>query len=406
MSGKYRIGLVLFSLLGLGASIWALIVHYQLIVDPNYSSVCDVSATVSCTQVLASPYARIFGIPVAAGGAIWSGLVLLLSLYGMRQPSSETARRSAGYVFVLATIGLAAVFYFAYTSFFVLRLGCPLCMTMYASVVAIFLISAAAAGSLRDLPGRLASDLAGLRTSPTAATLAAVWLVASLALVVFFPQQQTLSAQSAEQEAAALPTETLDANQLAEWHQWLDRQVPVSEPAVLPSGAVKVLVVKFNDFQCPACRSAYYAYRAIFDKYAKEYPTAFKLENRDYPLETECGMGGAHQFACEAAVAVRLAAEKGKDKQLEEWLFGSQDQFSRDHIKRGLQQIAGVSGDEYESRYAKVAGEIRSEASLGSKLGVNSTPTFFINGVRVPGLRPAYFDAAIAYLLQKGGATS
>jgi uncharacterized membrane protein len=404
MAGKYRIGLVLFSLLGLGASIAALYVHYRLMVDPGYSSFCDISATVSCEQVLESAYGRILGIPVAAGGAIWSGLVLLLSMYGMRKPADDGAQRAAGYVFLLATLGLTAVFYFAYTSFFVLKQACPLCMTMYVSVVAIFLLSAAAAGSLRELPSRLGADLAGLRTSPTAATLAAVWIVASLALVVFFPHQQTVSAQSAEQEAA--PTETLDANQLAEWHQWLDKQTPVSEAAVLPSGPVKVLIVKFNDFQCPACRQAYFAYRGIFAKYEKQYPEAFKFENKDYPLESECGMGGQHQFACEAAVAVRLAKEKGKNVELEDWLFSTQDEFSRDHVKEGLQRFAGVKPEEYESRYAAVSKDIRTEAALGNKLGVTGTPTFFINGVKVPSLRPAYFDAAIAYLLQKAGATS
>jgi len=404
MAGKYRIGLVLFSLLGLGASIAALYVHYQLMVDPGYTSFCDISATVSCEQVLESAYGRVFGIPVAAGGAIWSALVLLLSTYGMRKPAEDIAQRAAGYVFLLATLGLAAVFYFAYTSFFVLKQACPLCLTMYVSVVAIFLLSAAAAGSLRELPSRLGADLAGLRTSPTAATLAAVWIVASLALVVFFPHEQTVSAQGAEQETA--PTETLDANQLSEWHQWLDKQTPVTEPAVLPSGPVKVLIVKFNDFQCPACRQAYFSYRGIFEKYQKQYPEAFKFENKDYPLESECGMGGAHQFACEAAVAVRLAKEKGKNLELEDWLFSTQDQFSRDHIKEGLQRFAGVKPEEYESRYAAVSKEIRTEAALGNKLGVSGTPTFFINGVKVPSLRPAYFDAAIAYLLQKAGATS
>jgi protein-disulfide isomerase len=360
---------------------------------------------VSCEQVLESAYGRVFGVPVAAGGAIWSGLVLLLSLYGMRKSATDIAQRAAGYVFVLATIGLAAVFYFAYTSFFVLKQACPLCMTMYVSVAAIFLLSAAAAGSLRDLPRRLGADLAGLRTSPTAATLAAVWVVASLALIVFFPHQQTVSAQAAEQQEAA-PTETLDASQLAEWHQWLDRQMPVSEPAVLPTGPVKVLVVKFNDFQCPACRQAYFAYRSIFEKYEKQFPESFKFENKDYPLESECGMGGQHQFACEAAVAVRLAHEKGKDKDLENWLFSTQDEFSRDHVKQGLQQLAGVKPEDYESRYSQVSKEIREQAALGSKLGVTGTPTFFINGVKVPSLRPAYLDAAIAYLLQKAGATS
>jgi uncharacterized membrane protein len=404
MSGKYRIGLVLFALLGLGASIAALYVHYRLMVDPSYSSFCDISATVSCEQVLESAYGRVFGIPVAAGGAIWAGLLLLLSVYGMRKPASDTAQRAAGYVFVLATIGLAAVFYFAYTSFFVLRQACPLCLTMYVSVVAIFLLSAAAAGSLNGLPGRLAADLAGLRASPTAATLAAVWLVSSLALIVFFPSQQTVNAQSAEQ--VSVPTETLDANQLAEWHQWLDRQTPVAEPSVLPADGIKVLVVKFNDFQCPACREAYFAYRGIVAKYEKAYPNAFKFENKDYPLESECGMGGQHQFACEAAVAVRLAREKGRAKELEDWLFNSQDQFSRDHMKKGLEQFTGIKSDEYESRYAKVSADIRAEAAIGSRLGVNGTPTFFINGVKVPTLRPAYFDEAIGYLLQKAGATS
>jgi uncharacterized membrane protein/protein-disulfide isomerase len=402
---KYRIGLLVFSLLALAASIAALYVHYQLTVDPGYTSFCDVNATVSCEQVLESAYGRVFGIPVAAGGAIWAGLVLLLSLYGMRQPESDTAGRAAGYVFILSTLGLAAVFYFAYTSFFVLRQACPLCLTMYVSVVGTFVLSAAAAGSLKDLPRRVAGDLAGLRTSPTAATLAAVWFVASLGLIIFFPHQQTLSAESQTQDAAVADTEKLDANQQKEWHEWLDSQMPVSEPSVLPANGVKVLVVKFNDYECPACRQAYYAYNSIFLKYEKQYPGAFKFENHDYPLEIECGFGGQHTFACEAAVAMRIAREKGKNSELEEYYFRTQDQFSRDHIKDGLKMITGVGGDEYESRYAKLIPEIHAEAAIGNKLGVTGTPTFFINGIKVPGLRPNYFDDAIGYLLQKAGAT-
>lgn len=404
MLQRYRIGLILLALLALGASIAALYVHYQLVVDPNHSSFCDINETVSCGQVLQSSYARVLGIPVAAGAAIWSGLVLLLSVYGMRQPESESAKRSAGYIFVLATAGLAAVFYLAYTSFFVLRAACPLCLTIDAAVVGIFLLSAGAAGSLRDLPARLADDLSGLRTSPTAATLAAVWLVASLALVVFFPSDQTVSAQSQNTAAA---TETIDPNTLAELHQWIDKQAPVTEASVLPESAgAKVLVVKFNDFQCPACRQAYFAYHDIFDKYEKAYPGAFKFENKDFPLESECGFGGVHQYACEAAVAMRIAREKGKAKELEAWLFETQDEFSRDHIKQGLQRFTGVSADEYEARYNKLIPDIRAEAAIGQKVGVNGTPFFLINGIKIGSLRPIYFDAAIAYLLQKAGVTS
>jgi protein-disulfide isomerase len=43
---------------------------------------------------------------------------------------------------------------------------------------------------------------------------------------------------------------------------------------------------------------------------------------------------------------------------------------------------------------------------LGQKLNVTGTPTFFLNGIRLGGFRPAAFDAVIAYELRKAGVTS
>jgi protein-disulfide isomerase len=49
--------------------------------------------------------------------------------------------------------------------------------------------------------------------------------------------------------------------------------------------------------------------------------------------------------------------------------------------------------------------QVRADIALGRQLGVASTPTFFVNGVKiVGGLRPQFFDAAIAYELKKAGA--
>src|SRR5215213_9420397 len=85
--------------LGLAASIAALYVHYQMLRDPAYSSFCDVSETVSCEAVLGSQYSWLFGVPVAAGGAIWSALVLLIAWRGMRPAKSDAAPTAAGYIF-------------------------------------------------------------------------------------------------------------------------------------------------------------------------------------------------------------------------------------------------------------------------------------------------------------------
>jgi uncharacterized membrane protein len=401
MKAYVRPAIVLLALVALGASVAALYVHYRLLTSPGYSSFCDISATVSCQQVLESEYGRVFGIPVAAGGAIWAGLVLLLGFFGLRNRQSETASRVASYIFVLSTLGLAAVFYFAYASFFVLRQACPLCMTMYVSVAGIFLIAAGAAGAVSALPARLGPDLAAVRKSSAAATAGAIWLVAAIALVIFFPRDAAVSA-SGDLSAATAPLETLSPDQVTEWDKWLDAQPRAQE--VLPTGAVKVLVVKFNDYQCPACRQTWAEYRGIIAKYEQAYPGVFKFENRDFPLEAECGFGGIHGAACEAAVAVRLAKAKNKDAELGQYFYEHQSEMSRDEVKQALRDIAQIN--DFDEQYAKVLPDVRADAQLGQKLGVNGTPTFFINGIKVPSLRPAYFDAAIAYALRKGGVTS
>jgi len=284
----------------------------------------------------------------------------------------------------------------------VLKAACPLCLTIDASVIGIFLVSAAAAGSVSALPRHVGSDVVSLRRSPTGATLAAAWVVASLALILFFPRAQAVNASESADTASAIPVETLTAEQTAEWDKWLDAQPRAQE--VMPGADTKVLVVKFNDYQCPACRQTWAEYRGIIAKYEQRYPGVFKFQYHDFPLEAECGFGGIHSYACEAAVAVRLAQPKGKDRQLGEYFYQHQEELSRDEVKRALRDIAQV--DDFDQQYAKVLPAVHADAVLGQKLGVEGTPTFFINGIKVPSLRPAYFDAAIAYALRKAGVQS
>lgn len=401
MSNRPRLLLILFALLGLGTSVAALYVHYRLITDPGYSSFCDVNETVSCQQVFQSAYGSVAGIPVAAGGAIWSALVLLLAVFGLRHAKSALAGRVAGYIFLLATIGLAAVFYFGYASFFVLGQACPLCMTMYVAVAGIFLVSAGAATSLTGAASGLAGDLGALTRNQTATTLAVAWLAASIALVVLFPREQPVAAQPLAVEDVPEPAlETLSPEQVAEWEKYLDSQTPVADLA--PTGDAKVRVVKFNDYQCPACRQTWALYRGIIARYEKEYPGVFVYDSLDYPLEPECGLASNHTMACEAAAAVRMAEEKGKGRELEAWLFNNQSfEMTRDDVKRGLREVAQIS--DFDDRYAGYIDDIRADVQLGQKLGVDSTPTFYINGIRLGSLRPAYFDATIRYMLKKAG---
>jgi uncharacterized membrane protein len=408
MLSRYRYALIGLALLGLGISVTALVVHYRLMTDPSYSSFCDISATVSCQQVLESSYATVKGIPIASGGAIWSAAVLLLAFWGMRQTSSELAGRVAGYIFVLATMGLAVVFYYGYASFFKLGAACPLCITMYVSVAGIFLVSAAAATSLTAIPARLGEDLSGLTKSQSGTSMTVAWVAASIALLVLFPHPQEFGSAAAQTIEAAPepPLETLAPEQIAEWDRYLESKVPVSETALLPSGSTKVLLTKFNDYQCPSCRQTWAMYRGIIEKYEKEYPGVFVFQTKDLPLEPECGLQLNHHMACEAAVAVRLARTKNKASEMETWLFTNQSfEMTKDQLKRGLHEVAQI--DDFDAQYPKVLPAVRVDVQLANKLGVTGTPTFYINGVKFDvNPRPAYLDATIQYFLKKTGAAS
>jgi len=404
MKAHARTLIIALAAVALAASLAALYVHYRTIQDPAYSSFCDVNETVSCQALYQSEYGSVAGVPVAAGGAIWAGLVLILAFWGMRQRNSELAGRIAGYIFVLATIGLAAVFYFAYASFFVLGQACPLCIAVYIGVTGVFIVSAASATSLTAIPRRLTEDITGVTRSQTATTLAVAWLAASILLVVLFPREQPISAQPvAEAEIPAPVLETLTPEQQAEWGSWLDKQTPVAE--LLPKGDTKALLLKFNDYQCPSCRQTWVLYREVIANLEKEFPGAFVYETRDLPLEPECGLQLNHAMACEAAAAVRMARAKGKHREMETWLFTNQSfDMTRDQVKTALNQIAQV--DDFDAQYPKMLEPIRADVQQAIRLGVTGTPTFYLNGIKVTSLRPSFLDAAVRHFVKKSGVTS
>jgi uncharacterized membrane protein len=416
MKTHARTLIIALAVLGLGASVASLYVHYQMLADPSYTSFCDVNATVSCEAVLTSQYGSVAGVPVAAGGAIWSALILLLAVFGMKPARTVSAlpgsarvgltddRRPeavAGYIFVLATIGLAGVLYLGYASFFILRQMCPLCMTMYVAVIGLFVVSGAAASGLATLPARVGRDVRTAISTPLAATLAIIWLVASVSLVAFFPREAPVADVAAE--AVAPPAETLGADEISQFTAWMD--VQPREDLGIPANGAKVVVAKFNDYQCPACRQAYLAYRSLEQSMEMKYPGQVAFVNVDYPLESECNQGGIHSAACEAAVAVRLAKTRNRGDEMEAWLFSNQEGLTRDSVKEALNEVAQIT--DFDERYTETLAAVRADAQLGQKVQITGTPTFFINGIRIGStLRPAYMEAAIEHELKRAQAAS
>ena len=395
MAAKTRKWLLAFAALGLGASSWSSYVHYSLLTQPGYTSFCDVNNTISCTQAYLSPYGSLWGIPVALGGVLYFAFVLLMAGSAAPRPP-QAAENVPGYIFAVSTVALAVVLYLAWASFFRLHALCMLCAVTYVAVIGIFLISSSATRvPISSLPGRAARDTSVLLKSPVALVLALVFGVGAVTLIYAFPRDAHSSAAAPPPRQQFPP---LTDQQRTAFIQWLDLQprleIPVDSPA-------KVTFVKFNDYQCPACRDTYFLYRDVAAKYAAGGQV--KFVTRHYPLESECNgsvPGGNHFVACEAAAAMVMAASKGTADKLEEWLFTNQASLTTASVKQAAADVAGIT--DFDAQYAQALVKVRADADLGTKLKVGSTPTFFLNGRKMDWrLPPPALEAAIDHELSK-----
>jgi protein-disulfide isomerase len=150
------------------------------------------------------------------------------------------------------------------------------------------------------------------------------------------------------------------------------------------SGA-KVTVVEFGDFQCPACGAAYPAVKKITDEY-KNNPD-FNFVFRNFPLET------IHPNAHIGAEAAEAAGTQGKYWEMHDTLYEHQndwvDQADPTNMFVAYAQAIGVGNiDQFKNEIAQrqYADIIATDEKDGEAVGVNSTPTFFINGVKEAGV--------------------
>jgi uncharacterized membrane protein/protein-disulfide isomerase len=395
MSAKTRKLLLAVALFGLGASAWSSYVHYQLLTEPGYSSFCDVNATVSCTQAYLSPYGSLWGIPVALGGVFFFTFVLLM--LGVGGGRTQQFRENVpAYIFVVSTVALAVVLYLAWASFFKLGAVCMLCVATYVAVIAIFIISGGATKfPMTTLPQRASKDVVALLKSPVALVLAIVFSIGAATLINAFPSEH--AASSTTSQARQYPPFT--DQQRYSFNQWLDLQKKEDIP--ISADGAKVVIAKFNDYQCPACRAAYFDLKDLVEKYKGSKDVKFVTLH--YPLEPECNAGvpgGNHMLACEAAAAVVMAESKGTADKLEEWIFTNQQALTAASLRKAAADVGGIT--DFDAQYANALTKVRSDADIGNRVKVKSTPTFFLNGRRVDmALPPQAIELAIEHDLKQ-----
>ncbi|MBV1859690.1 MAG: thioredoxin domain-containing protein, partial [Nannocystaceae bacterium] len=155
-------------------------------------------------------------------------------------------------------------------------------------------------------------------------------------------------------------------------------------PTLGPETAA-VTVVMFSDFECPFCVQGLETLKRLRDLYPDDVRIAYKA----LPLDT-------HANALLAAMAARSAQAQGKFWEFHNLLFSGRrldPSVILSYAKHVGLDMNTLVRDLDTLEYGP---EVRRDARQARRLGISSTPTFFINGRVISGAKPlAEFDRVI-----------
>jgi protein-disulfide isomerase len=131
---------------------------------------------------------------------------------------------------------------------------------------------------------------------------------------------------------------------------------------------------------------------------------------KDYPLNAQCNVLVSstipgHEAACIAAAAARVAAERDQFDEMTSWIWMNQG-TSEASLRQAATRILEISETELDREYLRKLPAIRQDIADGGALNISGTPTYFINGVRLPSaiIPVEYFRLAIELELEKAEA--
>lgn len=153
----------------------------------------------------------------------------------------------------------------------------------------------------------------------------------------------------------------------------------VAAESTTPAESRPVIITEFADIQCPACAQYHPIVKSLLDL----YPETVALHFKHFPISA------IHPNAIASAVAVEAAGNQGKFFEMADLLYDRQPAWSnlpapQDKFIEYAGEL-GLDVDKFTTDLNDKALEekVDSQRTEGINAGVNSTPSFFVNGVRI-----------------------
>ena len=163
----------------------------------------------------------------------------------------------------------------------------------------------------------------------------------------------------------------------------LDKIKTANQPSFGGPETAPVSLVVYGDFQCPFCKAEAEIIRKNVTQTFKE---KVRVVFKDFPLEA------IHPWSRAGSIAGRCVYRQSADKfwEFHDWIYAGQEEVSPENLTEKVTKWAGDNGlnaADYRTCVGTKATETEVNTSLqeGRSLGINATPTSYLNGFKLEG---------------------
>ncbi len=389
---KKAVFIQILAILGLIISIKLSFIYY----DANYnkyalSSFCSINDFIDCDGVAKTIYSQFLGIPLSYWGIfLYLTLFFLTVVDKLKQVRFlkflEVFKNPYAYITIIGIISFCCSMVLAGISLKIIKKLCILCFITYFIDLFIALISSD--GKIRDIINSFKITffdfIDGVKKYTKTFIVLAIAVISLLAYsgitLNFVPNVKTSKSLMKYKKIKYNPYR-VSGNELGN-----------------PDG--NIVIELYSDYVCPLC----YMNNIMLHQAAKEYKN-IKVIHHNYPFDKECNpylTFNMHPKACFMSKAAIAAKNQGNYWEMSSLLYENQPKNQEQVLK--LAEKLNFNSEKFiaDMNSKETADIIADELKEGQKLDIDATPTMFINGDKIVGVKPYY---KLKEILEEHGAT-
>ena len=343
------------------------------------SSFCSINDFVDCDGAARSTVSQFWGIPLAYWGIFFYVTVLFMTVVDYFKKFRllkflEVFKNPMSYISMLGTLAFVCSMVLAGLSIFKIHKLCILCFVTY--FIDLFIALVASSGQLKKLVEAFKMTFLDFIAGAKQYTKTFIVLVIIAASFLTYSGVTYNFVPHIKKQKSILKYRDMKFNPYR------------VKGNVLGANDADVVIELYSDYVCPIC----YMENIMLHEAVKDFSN-IKIVHHNLPFDKECNpyiSVNMHPNACFMAKGALAAGKQGNYWEMSSLLYENQPTKMEDMLK--LAEQLGFDKDRFvkDMESDAMAKEIEDELVNANNLDIDSTPTIYINGDEVVGIKPYY----------------